>query len=506
MGISIDAYALRFHDYSNYVYDGDYTYEAFSNLHNIEIVYPETIYNYTCIYYKDNQADINELGRAGFSCSISDWNPDWDTFIATSWKVDDNGDPINPTIYRDTDLTLTWDYFGFDKNLYRPTGYGDGIYLWNPRSWDSEKVKFTFEEMIRTGSQYVLYPAITPYVYKSYNKNYVAKVPLYNTTTLFLMNRYSNPYDDDYITNNTKWDVYYEGEADGNLLCDTREFYSTRNMYDTLEMGKTNTKVHKASVSGYHMLGTDLFTNFGAGASMLLPEVEASGTTYIYNISNFRDNLTFVGGVGNRINGVPTTYYVKNYPDKPNEVIDITDATNLKGRYSLSDADDVYEEWKGILSNRYSKKVNNIGPYIHRAKIKGTTYQFMGYTQFTLSSYWIPVPKGMWYKFNGEEKRIEANGFFNLITGETFYDDNIKIYLLNDTEMVAPFDYFDEWFYNTTDIDYIVQAKTDISTYEQPDIYAINKRTILSGLVFPVSLLTADADNKVVGEWYYSGD
>lgn len=506
MGISIDAYALRFHDYSNYVYDGEYTYEAFSNLHNIEIVYPETIYNYTCIYYKDNQADINELGRAGFSCSISDWNPDWDTFIATSWQVDDNGDPINPTIYRDTDLTLTWDYFGFDKNLYRPTGYGDGIYLWNPRSWDSEKVKFTFEEMIRTGSQYVLYPAITPYVYKSYNKSYVAQVPLYDTTTLFLMNRYSNPYDDDYITNNTKWDVYYEGEADGNLLCDTRNFYSTRNMYDTLEMGWTDTKVHKVDITGYHMLSTNLTTGFSAGDDMILPEVEASGTTYIYNISNFRDNLTFVGGVGNRINGVPTTYYVKDYPDKPNEVIEITDATNLKDRYSLSAADDVYEEWKDVLSNRYAKKVNNIGPYIHRAKIKGTTYQFMAYTQFTLTSYWIPVPKGMWYRFNGEEKRIEANGFFNLITGETFYDDNIKIYLLNDTEMVAPFDYFDEWFYNTTDIDYIVQAKADIPTYEQPDIYAINKRTILSGLVFPVSSLTADADNKVVGEWYYSGD
>jgi hypothetical protein len=181
------------------------------------------MYNYTCVYYKDNQADINELGRAGFSCSISDWNPDWDVFIETSWQYDDEGNPINPTIYRDTDLTLTWDYFGFDRNLYRPSGYGEGIYLWNPRSWDVETVRFTFEEMIRTGSQYVLYPAITPYVYKSNNiSGYVANVPLYDSTTLFMMNKYKNPYDTDYIVNNTKWDIHYEGELSGRLLCDTR--------------------------------------------------------------------------------------------------------------------------------------------------------------------------------------------------------------------------------------------------------------------------------------------
>jgi len=26
------------------------------------------------------------LGASAFSCSISDWNPDWDKFIETSWQ------------------------------------------------------------------------------------------------------------------------------------------------------------------------------------------------------------------------------------------------------------------------------------------------------------------------------------------------------------------------------------------------------------------------------------
>lgn len=76
MGIYPEAKVLRFHDYTNYVYEGEYSYDIFSALHNIHFVYPETIYNYTCIYYKDNRAEANEIGRAAFSCSMSDWNPD----------------------------------------------------------------------------------------------------------------------------------------------------------------------------------------------------------------------------------------------------------------------------------------------------------------------------------------------------------------------------------------------------------------------------------------------
>lgn len=505
MGINVNAYALRFHDYSNYTYDGEYSYDAFSALHNIEIVYPETIYNYTCVYYKDNQADINELGRAGFSCSISDWNPDWDIFIETSWQYDEEDNPINPTIYRDTDLTLGWDYFGFDRNLYRPSGYGEGIYLWNPRSWNVDTVKFTFEEMIRTGSQYVLYPAITPYVYKSNNiSGSVNDVPLYDSTTVFLMNRYSNPFTEDEIINNTKWDVHYEGELSGRLLCDTRRAMNTNHSPDELDLGQSASKYKQISVSGTYILLSNLVTSYGAGADMYIPQIVESGTTYVYNASNYRDGLTFVAGVGNRPLGTPITYYVEEEASNANNFnnIELVDSTNLKDRYALDSADEVYEKYKNSTGNKRS----NIGPYIHKAKIYGTTHQFMSYTQSSLTSYWIPVPKGMWYKFNGEDKRIENNGFFNLITGDTYYSDNINIFLMNDTEMVEPFNYFDDWFYSTTDVDYIIQANANINTYVQPDIYATANRTILSGLVFPVSKLTADVDNKVVGEWYYSGD
>jgi len=234
---------LRFHNESDYAYTGDYSYDAFSNLHEIDIVYPETIYNYSCRYYKDNKAESNYLGASAFSCSISDWNPDWDKFIETSWqtvevygeatvkngtatsgdviirskkdvnsesigtapvggKVDITGASevigdytwypvrydeyegymrsinlkniteyggtaeVNPVLYRDTVMTLDWEYFGFIRNLYKPDGYSDGIYLWNPRSWDKDNIKFSFEELIRCGTQYVIYPIFDPDTYK----------------------------------------------------------------------------------------------------------------------------------------------------------------------------------------------------------------------------------------------------------------------------------------------------------------------------------------------------
>jgi hypothetical protein len=40
------------------------------------------------------------------------------------------------------------------------------------------------------------------------------------------------------------------------------------------------------------------------------------------------------------------------------------------------------------------------------------------YTNFVLQNYYIPVPKGMWYEWDGEEKQIPKNGLFDLLTGD----------------------------------------------------------------------------------------
>ena len=155
------------------------------------------------------------------------------------------------------------------------------------------------------------------------------------------------------------------------------------------------------------------------------------------------------------------------------------------------------------------------------------------YEAFMLKHWWVPVPKGLWYRFNGEDLRIPDNGLLDIMTGK--FADNYKmsdgpigsytnsngvstpyslyadgkdyVFFRNQKPVIGTeFNYFDNWFYNTTEIDYIVKTTAAANTYEQPDIYATGVRNLVPGLVFPVSKLTADADNRVVGEWYFSGD
>jgi len=75
-----------------------------------------------------------------------------------------------PELYRGAPISLTWEYFGFDKNLYKPAGFYDGIYLWNPHPWDEEHLFFSFDELVRVGAQYVVYPFMDPHQFKYWRR------------------------------------------------------------------------------------------------------------------------------------------------------------------------------------------------------------------------------------------------------------------------------------------------------------------------------------------------
>ena len=72
IGILPNKKMLYFHDREDYTYDGEYTYDAFSALHELEFMYPETIYNYTCKYYKDNASDSYEVGSVLATVQVPD--------------------------------------------------------------------------------------------------------------------------------------------------------------------------------------------------------------------------------------------------------------------------------------------------------------------------------------------------------------------------------------------------------------------------------------------------
>jgi hypothetical protein len=150
-----------------------------------------------------------------------------------------------------------------------------------------------------------------------------------------------------------------------------------------------------------------------------------------------------------------------------------------------------------------------------------------------LKHWWVPVPKGLWYKYNGIDLRIPDNGLLDIMTGrfETSYkmyegplnaytddfgsahsytpyaDGANYIFKRNQLPIIGEhFDYFESWDYITQDVDYIIQTTVETPTFIQPDLYSIGVRSLASGLVLPISKATSDVNNRVIGEWYYSGD
>ena len=605
VGIFPNKRALYFHDRSTYTWDKDFTYEEFSNLHELEFVYPETIYNYTCRYFKDNldeyanntglayfaigddhiyreasssaatvtyvyrnvpiyltgftvsdsagnlwypvsytyggktyegymlynSLDIirypanpaltasNELGRASFSCSIGDWNPDWDVFIATSWQLDENGKEINPTLYRDAELTLTWDYFGFERNLFKPDGYFDGIYLWNPRSWDRGDVHFNFRELVRTGSQIVLYPGIPTNMYKIANATNSIDLPFRNTPKFTVnLKKYpegaelNNFYDIDFVfdpstASNYSLAATYDYGADyglGGVAYNGASYSSSTGVSAKLKVPYAKGIYKNNSTSTTYR--KDFTSEILVESSLKYQE---PGDYFSVNMSNHRPETTFVFGHGNAKTGLKEKYYL-------DDGTQIFNNTNIEGHYGLSVFDDLYEEYgdRGPETSGTTTVTYYSDPY--SATIQPVTVPVSSvasaisvalYQNFLAQHYWIPVPRGCWYKFGGADYRIPENGWYDLITGDFKKSAGSTIYLLNQTVGVdEKYDYFKNWHYTANDVDYIVQIKGETAAYQQPDLYAISADSLANGLVLPVSKVTSDAENRVVGEWYYSSN
>ena len=632
MGIYPNKWSLYFHDYEDYAYDGDYTYEAFSNIHSLEFIYPETVYSYNCIYYRDHaigwteglgsattntscsirqradasstsvysiakniavdimgpkvanannssqmwypvrykinfateyegyllESQLNdiveaadelvdkttELGRASFSCSISDWNPDWDVFIETSWKVDENGIDISPTLYRGTELTLRWDYFGFEKNLFKPDGYPDGIYLWNPRSWVSDgDVRFSFYELVRCGTQKVVYPCIDPNMYKVWTyPNKVAQYKWSNSTSY----GYNPGYPLILGSKNTKYFNFNNDKDEGAIDIHT-EFelppaeYSGNVKVSMIGRGSasinTSTNIVSLNTPGGKYTGTGTtggintsiyhYTNYTSGNKM----VELPGGfeySYVYNLSDFRDYGLAVVGVRNAYEGQNWDFYI---PDQSTDATPtkITDTLKLEGVTYPSTLTTDYN------LNNTSYSYYSTGSNVYNC-IQGIIHKVQSFENFEMIHYWVPVPKGLWYRFNDEELRIPDDGMFDILTGEfkggykASYGsighteshgtsgsqpsmsptaDAINLIFLRDAKVNYnnPYNYFDTWYYEAKDIDYIAQiGSATTPTFVQPDLYATKNRDLPVGLVLPISKVTSDVNNRVVGEWYYSCD
>ena len=639
IGVYPNEYKLKYHDEIDYNYEGDITQEALSDLHSIEFVYPETIYPYNCIYYTDTKSAENEVGRTSFSCSMSDWNPDWDTFIATSWQIktlpkngeatvvanvglraepateatklisilkdrtviitgekqydsetgkywwparyeDCNGyldaeyvnivrdysyytQQINPTLYRDTELTLTWDYFGVTPNLFKPEvgNYDNGIYLWNPRTYENKDVRFTFEELVTTGVQEILYVhSMEPYKLVTET----GASPICDFELDF------TPIPDTCDTRPGIWDVEWKSGKDF-----AKRTYSNPGGTDYATGAAVGGSV-SFRTDHNSWVGTNISGSYTGGSATAAPTDLPSSTNnwkyVITNISNKR-NATSVYSYGNDITGFQSPYYVLRrsggegktavVKEKDVEITPILDMRNkefdqLRQFKYLAEIANEYQTWRKdvagkTLSDEESYRYTNwtggkaYSQPSHREGL-GTTvyiitadndlfspermasenilegdevvvgtkltpfYYLKVWKNYYLEHYYIPVARGTWL---ADGRQIQYNTVYDVITNticEAKDATNTKLMSGNqifkvgdevlDKNIYTP---FETWTFNYDDCEYTVKTTAAVKGYNYPDILSTQLIEYPIDTVIPVRRITADAINNVQGEWYYSG-
>ena len=621
IGVSVNAYRLKYHDNAEYDYQGGFNYTDLSALHSLDIVYPETIYGYHVYYYKDTltpqmidegeletpglgavkklsdqdsgvnrhmyespsinsrvlkeipaaynqatQTEVNVLledypagwwrisyegtegyiqaryieeiqsptfsvqptwfdptvGVASFTCSMSDWNPDWDIFIETSWQYDDNNDPINPTLYRDTPLTLTWEFFGIDRNLYKPSGsYDDGLFMWNPRTWNNEDVYFTFEELVTTGTQEVLYlPTLDHYKAAYYLGFTEIPLEIKDFSTKPKTNK------------DGRWDIEYKYERRFTWRPQA-ETYDEFDFHDRVGLLKDDCirKTFGVFVGGGNVVDkTETYVTNN--------RTQNNEYYSIINFSNKR-NASAVWAEGNDLTNYQSNYKIGNTEITENLNLENPEFYTFTYDQQNSSEEPEYEKllmgsqkigamllyitsgyWTTTMHgsdywyHQSAKEVEN--PYVY--------YYIKVWEDYYLKHYYIPLPKG-YYLPNGTQ--VPYNTFYDVITGElceatkvpyhaahqpsgdpypTAYSPEGYPQIFRMGEPIVKdnqFDYFGTWNnYSVDDVDYITQITTATTSHKDPDALAIERNNLEVDLVVPVKGVTADAANKVIGEWY----
>lgn len=542
-----------------------------------------------------------EIGRASFSCSISDWNPDWPTFIKTSWQygmittpgkatanatmnmysapyvssgsvatfaantlftllngprtvngidwyeatansrtgwiklseitvtrdvsiVPDYTKPINPTLYKDTPITLTWDFFGMDKNLYKPEGdYDDGLFLWNPRSYENKDVYFTFEELITTGTQTVLY--LPKY------KRYKATFP---------------------------YGSYVKG--------------ATINIHDFCIAPKAEShgiwdyEIKSNWITNVSFKGLGSNANSGARSANLTVSLPLSDDNYyIVNVSNKREATT-VFSYGNDLNGyysdhygVSQTPYVDSlgWTQSTPGLVKMTKTTNpiteklywfgrndevcksgnygtytepytgyeySKERYlhTTIDTPAVRVEWSYTVNPLNPRWVTGAQYYdgpvgLNVNDNKRTLYHLKVWKNYFLEKYIIPLPQG--YVINN--RKLKANCLMDVLSGELYFPDVFKgiddkgkvVYTTLRPPIITPIgtrvDYNsvsssidDALVFDKTDINKFIVVERLTKSFKQPADTATELDSFTTGFVLPVFYKTEDVEHGIEGLWY----
>lgn len=548
LDINPNKYRLQYHDINTYTYTGTYDYSSFSAIHELDFVYPETVYTYICKYFKNHPSDVqaDELGRSMFTCTISDWTPDWDHFIETSWRYNDQNQLLLPELYREAPITLTWDYFGFDKNLYKPTGWGDGVYVWNPHPWDEEHLFFSFDELVRTGDQEVFYPFMDPHTYKFWSTSRPSGGPHDASHRMTLSGKYNDyvlEFEDPMLT--TGFPDQYTGLWKAELPSYAASFneitFNEQSHYNAAYesgMNRYNQKLYyyispwtdggsskmTQSISFYpdatqRYLDThsSYASQYGTGQrdQRFVDQVIDAG---LYDLMKYNSNdyhrlyvsLTnpygylFMATIPYANGGEPVYAIHHNQYETDQAVYDsMPDGwSRIYPQHSS-----FYQENANFTLNETQQDSGKIYPHVGA----GIYHGIRTYAQSRLKNYFIPVPAGLPYEYDGVNRRNTYAGMLDLFTNELIHPDG-EAFLYNTRAQYGQnpksltYDAWEAWEFTTTQFSYTrmyeVTAPNGIDVYEYPSIYSRVKAHIANGVIIPLDGYTNDHANGVSGTWY----
>lgn len=498
-------YLMRYHNSAEVTYTGPWTYEGLSDLHSVEFIYDETIYTLNCIY----RANGKELGRASLTYSISDWNPDWDMVIETSFQYDDQGVQIPPTLYRDTPLEMPWSFFGLERDKYAPIGTY-GFYYWNPYPWDINNEMVTFEQMVSTGSQIVEYIDANWNMFRLKRDSSVNDPDMYSTlggSSLGSFATYpeadpSGEYSGFDFT--VGWDRTGGSKSlgtrfGGGLFAESKPpVYSdyVPTAYTQIAVSATGNQL-RYGMYGYAVYKRGMWSHYGNGITPPIPtkykQADATyNTDYVVNFSNYRDVSQII-------------YGFKNYKDENYEFYD-SSYNQIQYNSKIPSTKNVMVDPGmigpgGAIDSRYPLAAMG-------GKFLGYTLQYMAlYKNRLLQGLYVPAPGGYRNVFGASSQWPSLQ---NATSSRTFagFDPEHHTILYRDRELGSlPDNIYTEEDFTTTELKQLIQYQGSL-LFQRPtqsSLYATPSMKF-TGMVIPV-INKADESGAdwITGTWYSTG-
>lgn len=510
-------YQMKYHDAAEVVYTGPWTYEGLSELHNIDFIYPETIYTLNCSYVDTLDTD-EELGRVTLKYSLSDWNPDWDMVIETSFKYDENGTQIPPTLYRDTPVMMTWSFFGMDRDKFAPVGRY-GIYCFNPYPWDIRNDMVAFEDMISVGTQTIKY--IDPN-WDKYGLSRQTPVPYGSSDTVqgVSLGEFSLIRDEDPEGEYMGFDftvgfdlrgadfgdiTYNRGYGEGLFQTEDDPPYPSYQSQSPIKSTVIKVVDTTNIYGGMQSRGTRTQSGFSASYkkannTFAVPEKYRSGrqllttTDYVMNFSNYRDRSQCIAGF-------------KHYKDSKYDFYDKSGHL-IENNSKLLDNDLLWDTWptEGYEDWRSHESTASMG-----GGLIGRTLQYMAlYRYRVLQRLVVPAPGG-YIAITG---RGQAGSISPMLYSAvsawgavSFDSDNYQPRYTDREKGKLPDNIYTEMDFNVEPFQTVIST-TNNKSYERPNTYSNPaERPKFENAPIPVFLKTDESGaDWITGTWYSFND